>query len=62
MPKPALRRFAPFLDEQLIAVGHVDLTARGRERYRREKLSEYAKLKDEEIAGPKKEVGDWLAA
>src|SRR5437667_4672790 len=52
---------APFLDEQLIAVGHVDLT-RVDVSAIAEKLSEYAKLKEEEIAGPKKEVGDWLAA
>src|SRR6266481_5179624 len=52
---------APFLDEQLIAVGRVDLT-RVDVNAIAEKLSEYAKLKDEEIAGPKKEVGDWLSA
>ena len=52
---------APFLDEQLIAVGHVDLT-RVDVNAIAEKLSEYAKVKEEEIAGPKKEVGDWLEA
>lgn len=51
---------APFLDEQVIAVGHVDLT-RVDVNAIAEKVSEYAKLKEEEIAGPKKKVGDWLA-
>src|SRR5437762_4792471 len=40
---------APFLDEQIIAVGHVDLT-RVDVNAIAEKLSEYAKLKEEEIA------------
>jgi hypothetical protein len=55
------KAIAPFLDEQTIAVGHVDLTRVDLNAIE-EKLSEYAKLKKEEIAGPKKEVGDWLAA
>jgi Protein of unknown function (DUF1559) len=52
---------APFLDEQTIAVGHVDLT-RVDVSAIAEKASEYAKLTEEEVAGPKKKVGDWLAA
>jgi hypothetical protein len=52
---------APYLDEQTIAIGHVDLTRVDADAIAA-KMIEYAKLKEEDIAGPKKEVGDWLAA
>jgi Protein of unknown function (DUF1559) len=52
---------APFLDEQTIAVGHVDLT-RVDVNAIAEKLSEYGKLAGDEIDGPKKKVSDWLGA
>src|SRR5439155_16155168 len=52
---------APFLDEQTIGVGHVDLTRVDADAIAA-KVIEYAKLKEEDIAGPKKEVSDWLAA
>src|SRR5437899_12052043 len=55
------KAIAPYLDEQTIAVGHVDLTRVDADAIAA-KVIEYAKLKEEDIAGPKKEVGDWLAA
>ncbi len=52
---------APFLDEQTIAVGHLDLT-RVDVNAIVTQLAEYAKLKEDDVAGPRKEVGDWVAA
>jgi hypothetical protein len=52
---------APFLDEQTIAVGHVDLT-RVDVNAIAEKLTEFGKLKEEDIAGPKNVAGDSVAA
>src|SRR6516164_11160585 len=51
---------APYLDDQTVGVGHVDLTRIDADATAA-KIIEYTKLKEEEIAGPRKEVGDWLA-
>lgn len=59
--EPRAKAVTPFLDGQTIAVGHVDLT-RVDVNAIAQKLSEYAKLKAEEIAEPKKEVGEWVSA
>jgi hypothetical protein len=55
------RAVAPFLDEQTIAVGHLDLTRVDVDAIVG-MLAEYGKLDPGELAGPKKLVGDSLAA
>src|SRR5436309_3359439 len=55
------RAVAPFVDEQTVGVAHVDLT-RIDAGALLARVAEVAKLGAEEIEGPKRELGVWLAA
>src|SRR5262245_33526563 len=60
-PEARAKVIAPFLDNQTIGVGHVDVTRLSVERIA-SAIGEVGKIEAAELEKPKKETADWLAA